>query len=174
MSATPFPARARRLLGGAALAVIAAVVTAAGARAQAPSAGPVVAPDVVPSAAAAILDPNVTPAGCSTCGGGGGYGGNGLPGCNSCMGAGCDGPRCVPGRMECCEPCEACSMFGRFWCGLKGAFCCPDPCYQPCYIPAANAALFTPSARPVSQGRFRWDYGVNGTPPDRADYFFAK
>src|SRR6266404_8291108 len=126
------------------------------------------------SPAEMALDPNVMQAGCANCGSGAYGSTGGLPGCNSCMGAGCDGPRCVPGRMECCEPCEACSMFGRLWCGLKGGFCCPDPCYQPCYIPAANPAFFVDSAKPVSQMTIRWDAGRDGSTADRGEYFFGK
>lgn len=186
MIGTPVPARGRwNVRRGICAALVAALAAAGTARAQAPalppptSTGPApaaVAPASSPPAAAAIFDPNLIQAGCASCGGGGGgYGGGSNPlGCNGCSGEGCDGPRCVPGRMECCEPCEACSMFGRVWCGLKGAFCCTDPCYQPCYIPAANAAFFVDSAKPVSQTRLRFDAGIGGTTPDRAEYFFAR
>src|SRR6266853_2043855 len=84
------------LFNGSALAQTASPATPAGAPAGSP--------------AEMALDPNVVQAGCASCGGGAYGSTGGLPGCNSCMGAGCDGPRCVPGRMECCEPCEACSM----------------------------------------------------------------
>ena len=149
-----------------------AVIVAFGAHAESPVL-PAPEHSTKPSAAQTVLDPNVVPAGCASCGGGYGSTG-GLPGCNSCMGVGCDGPRCVPGRMECCETCEADSMFGRLCCGLKGGFCCPDPCYQPCYIPAANAAFFVDSAKPVSQMTLRWDAGRTGSTADRGEYFFGK
>ena len=51
--------------------------------------------------------------------------------------------------------------------------CCPDPCYEPRWVDAANASLFTPSARPATYTRFRWDHGNNLTQPDRAEYFWA-
>jgi hypothetical protein len=120
-----------------------------------------------PSPSAALVDPAIQQAGCASCGG------EASLGCNTCLGAGCDGPRCVPGRMECCEMCEADNIFGRIWCGLS-SMCCPDPCYQPCYIPAADAAFFQDSAKPVSRTRFRWDAGVNGTTPDRAEVFWSR
>src|SRR5262249_43424073 len=123
-----------------------------------------------PSPSSALVDPSIQQAGCLGCGGG--VGGSPV-GCNTCLGEGCDGPRCVPGRMECCEPCEATNCFGRIWCGLT-AMCCPDPCYQPCYIPAADAAFFQDSAKPVSRTTLRWDAGVNGTTPDRAEVFWSR
>lgn len=181
MNGTPVPARGSwKVWRGICAALFAVTVAASTGRAQAPPLPPpsyssATAAAAAPPPSAAIIDPNLVQAGCSSCGGGFGHGGDSNPlGCYGCMGEGCDGPRCVPGRMECCEPCEAHSMFGRFWCGLKAACCCPDPCYEPCYIPAANAALFVPSAKPVSQTRIRWDCGLNGGTPDRAEYFFAK
>src|SRR5947207_304770 len=39
---------------------------------------------------------------------------------------------------------------------------------------AANAAFFVDAAKPVSQTRFRWDDGIHGTTPDRAEMFFAR
>jgi len=142
-----------------------------------PPAAQLGAPTERPPASAALIDPNIVQAGCASCGGGMKYGDGGGEnplGCKGCSGSGCDGPRCVPGRTECCEPCDSCSMFGRFMCGIKGVFCCPDPCYEPCYIPTGNAAFFVDSAKPVSQTRFRWDSALGGNSPDRAEMFFAQ
>jgi hypothetical protein len=52
--------------------------------------------------------------------------------------------------------------------------CCPDPCYDPQWIGAANAAFFVDGARPMTQMRIRWDSGLNMQFPDRAEYFWAR
>jgi hypothetical protein len=57
--------------------------------------------------------------------------------------------------------------------GFKDATCCPDPCYQPKWVPAANAALFVDHARPTTMTRIRWDSGRRLTDPDRAERFWA-
>lgn len=158
MRATPFSARGIHLTRQATWLALAVVVVAAGTSRAQDAATP----------SSALIDPNVVQASCSSCGGGGAS-----LGCNTCVGAGCDGPRCVPGRMDCCEPCEACNLFGRIWCGLSN-MCCPDPCYQPCYIPVADAALFQDSAKPVSRTRIRWDAGFHGSTPDRAEFFWSR
>lgn len=164
----------RHWLGAAAIMFIA--VTAANAQTTNPIFQPV--PENQPQ-----KDPNVVPAGCASCGVGGVpwmssnplgcYGCAGPLGCGSC-GDGCGGPHCVPGRLGCCEPCHARTRFGRFICGLHEALCCPDPCYEPCWIAAANASFFVDSAKPVTQFRMYWDAGVNGNGGgDRAGFFWA-
>lgn len=65
-------------------------------------------------------------------------------------------------------------MLGRLLCGLHHILCCPDPCYEPCYIPAANAGFFLDSAKPVTQSKFRFDASIGGTTPDRAEYLWAQ
>ena len=45
-------------------------------------------------------------------------------------------------------------MVGRLLCAIHHSICCPDPCYEPCYIPAANAGFFLDSAKPVTMMRF--------------------
>jgi hypothetical protein len=62
----------------------------------------------------------------------------------------------------------------RFCGGLHECLCCPDPCYQPHWIPIADAAFDVPAVRPVTQQRLRWDRGLNVVLPDRAEYFWAR
>lgn len=52
--------------------------------------------------------------------------------------------------------------------------CCQDPCYDPKWTALANAAYFTPSVRPISHVRFRWDAAPGVVLPDRAEYFWAR
>jgi hypothetical protein len=59
-------------------------------------------------------------------------------------------------------------------CGLYEAVCCPDPCYEPKWIPLADAAFFTAAARPVTQTRFRGTLGRRLGTPDRAEWFWAR
>lgn len=131
----------------------------------------------------------VTQAGCIGCGlGGGGVDGDKLfpyqsatrpLGCTGCAGAlgcgcgGCGGPGCVPGRIDCCEPCDKSGPLGRLCCGLHAALCCPDPCYEPCFIPAANAGFYLDSAKPVTQTRFRYDAIIGGNAPTQGGYFWG-
>jgi hypothetical protein len=89
---------------------------------------------------------------------------------------GCDGcgeGGCFPGRQP-CAPCEGKNCFSRMCCALHDCICCPDPCYEPRWIGAANAAMFVDGARPVTQTRLRWDAGVDMILPDRAEYFWAQ
>jgi hypothetical protein len=128
-------------------------------------------------------DGGVVQAGCSTCSRGlfagrHSHGDQGLcAGCNygPCNGccAGCGGP-CVPGRTHCCSCCEGKTFVGRCLCGLYECICCPDPCYEPRWVAAANAAFFVDGARPVTHMRIRWDSGLNFTFPDRSEFFWAR
>ena len=88
-------------------------------------------------------------------------------GCPSCGSAG--------GGCTKCEPVPtdrglATRVVGRMY----EALCCPDPCYQPKWIPLADTAFFTPSARPVSHTRLQWQYTRYGMFPDRGEYFWAR
>jgi hypothetical protein len=111
------------------------------------------------------------PLGCYGCltGGGGG--------CASCGGGcgdgNCGGPGCVPGRLDCCEPCEGHSMVGRLLCAIHHSICCPDPCYEPCYIPAANAGFFLDSARPLTQAKFSYSAMPGGPTPAQGGYYWS-
>lgn len=115
--------------------------------------------------------PNITGhVGCSTCGGGGSSG--------DC-GNGCPTGHCYPGKK--CGTCngdfqrpESCGRVGSVLNGVFDCLCCKDPCYDPCWVPAANAAFFQDAARPRSQMRLRWDMGYNMTQPDRNEWFWAR
>ena len=88
-------------------------------------------------------------------------------GCAACGDAG--------GGCTKCEPFPAnCGLATRVVGGLYNALCCPDPCYKPKWIPLADTAFYTPSARPVSHTRLRWDYTRFGMFPDRGEYFWAR
>lgn len=88
-------------------------------------------------------------------------------------GCGCNGNQCVPGRH-----CTGCgcddSLCGRLLSGLYDNLCCPDPCYEPRWIPEANAAFFQDGPRPVTQTRIRWDSVFNYGFPDTAEFFWAQ
>lgn len=128
-------------------------------------------------------DAHVVQAGCASCGLGGAPWLSSNPlGCYGCSGAicggscgdGCGGPRCAPGRLGCCEPCHARTRVGRFLCALHEALCCPDPCYEPCWVAAANASFFVDSAKPTTQFRMYWDAGLNGNGGgDRGGFFWG-
>jgi hypothetical protein len=133
-----------------------------------------------------IIDPHVVPAGCASCGGGllgAPYGDgmiNGMPGgctgcgngdCSSCD-AGC-ASCCVPGRKKCC-PCDDLCGAAKFCCRLRECICCPDPCYEPYWIAAANNAFFMDQVRPRTQMMLGYDAGLNMRNPDRAEYFWAR
>lgn len=92
--------------------------------------------------------------------------------CGDCGGGNCGGPGCIPGRLDCCEPCVGRTVVGRLLCALHHSLCCPDPCYEPCFIPAANAGFFLDSAKPVTQTRFRYDANVGGPTPTRGGYYW--
>ncbi len=86
----------------------------------------------------------------------------------------CGGPGCVPGRSRCCSVCTSKTQWGRFWCAMYETICCPDPCWDPQYLPVADASFFVPIARPTTHTRFRWDAGFNLRYPDRAEWFWAR
>jgi hypothetical protein len=122
-----------------------------------------------PPAVTSIVDPMVQPAsGCC--------GSSGLPPVSGYSSYGCSGcgNGCVPGRKPMCSGCTSDSLFGRLCGGLMDELCCPDPCYEPMWIPAANAAFFQDSPRPVTQTRIRWDSAFRYTFPDTAEYFWAR
>ena len=98
-----------------------------------------------------------------------------MPPVNGAASFGCsaNGGACVPGQTG-CTPGDDHSVFGRLLNGFYGQICCPDPCYEPRWIPAANAAFFQDSPRPVTQTRVRWDAGFDYRFPDTAEYFWGK
>lgn len=95
----------------------------------------------------------------------------GLGDSGGCGSAGCGEGGCYPGRPP-CDTCEGHGRVGRLFCAFHNALCCPDPCYEPRWQCAPNAALFVDYARPVTQTRLRWDSGHNMVTPDRAAYFW--
>jgi hypothetical protein len=151
-----------------ATALLLAALWPAGARAEPPAPAP--ASGATPAASPApVVDPNVAPAGCAACGGGGsiedGPGG----------GCGC-GSGCYPGR----DPAACCCTFGcdtacgRFLSDVYNCICCPDPCYEPHWCALADSAFFVDAARPITQMRVRYDHAWSWTDPDRAEFFMAR
>jgi Putative MetA-pathway of phenol degradation len=173
----------RKEFVGRAVAALAAAVIAGAAAAQEPLPAPTGAPprplpltavtaDFVAApeapAAPAPVKGEVIQAQCASCGGGGlrpEY----LPPPPSDDGC---GGNCVPGQK--CMRCEDYSGFGRLYCHFYNAFQCPDPCYEPRWLGAANASLFVDPARPANSVRFRWDRGLNLILPDRNEFFWAR
>ncbi len=90
--------------------------------------------------------------------------------CLTC-GTGHIGP-CIPGTAPCELP-VAHTALGRILVQLYGSIFCPDPCYQPSWVPEAYAGLFPDYARPQTLTRFRYDYANNWAFPDRNEYFWA-
>ena len=124
------------------------------------------------SAGNPLVDPAVVPAGCSTCG-------KGLIGDLAPPGGGCAcgtcGQGCVPGRdMSACGACQGETPLCRLACGLYECICCPDPCYEPKWLPVADSAFFVDAARPITQMRLRYETDFDITQPDRAEYLFAR
>jgi hypothetical protein len=118
----------------------------------------------------ALFDPALQQVSCVSCGGAGQVGGPVFGStCTSCGGAGC-----IPGRKPCYTPWMGDSCVGRFAANLYECLCCPDPCYQPKWVPLANSALFVDYARPRTISRFRWDHLWSMPQPDRAEFFWAK
>ena len=119
-----------------------------------------------------VTDPHVEQAGCASCG----RGLLGGPG-DFYMGPGSTDPcagGCVPGRRRCDCCFDQSTYVGRILGGLYDCICCPDPCYEPHWVAAADVAFFQDSARPVTQMRLRWDTGWDMLTPDRAEYFWAR
>ncbi len=59
----------------------------------------------------------------------------------------------------------------HFLSNLYDCLCCPDPCYQPRWEPAANASFFADYARPRTVTRIRYDNLNDMRTPDRAQFF---
>src|SRR5438445_4037850 len=133
-----------------------------------------VALSAVPEPVAGMLPPadsGVVQAGCSSCSGGllGGGGGD-----MAAIGSGGCGDCCIPGRTFCCDCCNADTCVGRMLCGLYECICCPDPCYDPHWIPLADSAFFADAPRPVTQMRLRWNTDFDWQFPDRGEYLQAR
>jgi len=113
------------------------------------------------------FDASVVQAACTTCGQKYPVGYAPIPG-TSCGRAGC-----VPGHKN-CYAYEPHTFVGRVFANIYECVCCPDPCYQPRWIPEANAAFFQDYARPRTIQRFRWDHGIDLRFPDRSEFFWAR
>jgi hypothetical protein len=117
--------------------------------------------------ATTTVDSGIQQTGCSTCGSGlfSNLGG----GCSSC-GVNFTGS-CYPGRFgdKCDDGCGT-----GFFSSLYNCICCPDPCYEPHWLPVADSAFFLSAARPVTQMDIRFDSGFDMKHPDRAQYFWAQ
>ena len=130
------------------------------------AASPIAGPSPDPGRDEAPVDGEVAQAACASCGH------VHLAGPGPC-GSACGNGRCVPGR----KPGSAFvphSHLGRFFANLYECLCCPDPCYQPGWIPQANAAFFLDSPRPRTYTRFRFEADWDMQFPDRAEYFWAR
>ena len=96
---------------------------------------------------------------------------SGTLGCATC--GGCADGHCIPGRFDECCGCNSDTFLGRILCGFYQELCCPDQCYDPKWIPVANAAFFVEGTRPVTTTRIRWEYANDFTRPDRSEFFWA-
>jgi len=171
-------------LGRLAAPLLLFMAVTAGVRGQSTLPAPVTAEAVpVPVAtepgAAPIVDPNVQQVYCPGCEAGllgSGHGHHGPAGCAT-GDCGCGGqPRCVPGR-PCCRGYH--NDFDATWVNrccsrFYQCICCPDPCYEPHWVAAADSAFFLDAARPVTQMRIRFDANQSMFFPDRAEFFWAR
>src|SRR5262249_39635400 len=117
-------------------------------------------------------DSGILQTGCAGCGCGSGFGSLCGPGV---LGSGACGSCCYPGKNFCCSECDDCrTSLGRFFCGFYQCLCCPDPCYDPCWLAVADSAFFVDNARPVTQMRLRYDnqWGVKDV--DRAEFYWPR
>lgn len=105
---------------------------------------------------------------CPTCGGfHSALDGPSLHGCLTC-----GGENCVPGQKPCYPPANECNtVVGGFLSNLYQEMCCPDPCYQPKWDPAAYASFFADYARPRTVTRLRYDNLEDMTRPDRNQFW---
>jgi hypothetical protein len=119
-----------------------------------------------------LPDPGIVQTGCAGCGCGSGLGSLCGPGE---LGSGGCGSCCYPGRNFCCSDCEwAKGPISRFFCGFYQCVCCPDPCYDPCWLAVADTGFFVDAARPVTQLKLIWDNQFRFTNADRAEYLMAR
>jgi hypothetical protein len=113
-------------------------------------------------------DEQVERAGCATCGGF--HISNAGADLHASMG--CASGNCIPGRPPCNPPCnEHDTVIGAFCQNLYDCICCPDPCYKPAWVAAANASFFADYARPRTVTRIRYDNLEAMTRPDRNQFW---
>jgi hypothetical protein len=85
---------------------------------------------------------------------------------------GCTDGSCIPGRQPCSPSSTDCNtVLGAFCANMYQELCCPDPCYQPKWVPAANASFFADYARPRTVTRLRYDNLENMLRPDRNQFW---
>jgi hypothetical protein len=113
-------------------------------------------------------DGQVKQVACATCGGF--HSAGDAPMFHEAMG--CDTGSCIPGRQPCNLPNIPCNtVCGAFIQNLYQCLCCPDPCYQPGWVPAANASFFADYARPRTVTRLRYDNLEAMNRPDRNQFW---
>ena len=113
-------------------------------------------------------DGQVEQSSCATCGGFHGQ----LDGHVFTCQTGCASGNCIPGRQPCNPPLNECNtVVGSFLTNLYQCICCPDPCYEPKWEPAAYASLFADYARPRTVTRLRYDNLEDMTRPDRNQFW---
>lgn len=102
--------------------------------------------------------------GCATCGGVGG----------TVCSDGCQSGLCKPGRT--CKWTGSCGngFLDSFCGGLAECLCCSDPCYEPCWSYAANAALWQDTVRPQTYTTLRYDSFRNLSAPRIAEYYMPR
>ena len=113
-------------------------------------------------------DGQVEQSSCATCGGFHGH----LDGHVFTCQTGCASGNCIPGRQPCNPPLNECdTVVGAFLTNLYQCICCPDPCYEPKWEPAAYASFFADYARPRTVTRLRYDNLEDMTRPDRNQFW---
>ncbi len=129
------------------------------------------APEANVTAPGAAQDEQVERTDCPTCGG---YHSSSSGGVFHAS-IGCADGSCIPGRQP-CSPSDKDSdtVVGAFLANLYRELCCPDPCYQPKWEPAANASFFADYARPRTVTRFRYDNLENMVRPDRNQFWIQQ
>jgi hypothetical protein len=84
---------------------------------------------------------------------------------------GCADGMCIPGRQPCPPGKDCDTVVGAFLSNMYQELCCPDPCYQPKWEPAAFASFFADYARPRTVTRIRYDNLENMVKPDRNQFW---
>src|SRR4029077_18555104 len=88
---------------------------------------------------------------------------------------GCANGDCIPGRPPCDSLAhEPDTFLCAFLSNMDDELCCPDPCYQPRWEPAANASFFADYARPRTVTRFRYDNLESMVRPDRNQFWIQQ
>ncbi len=136
-----------------------------------PANSPASKPDDKESAPPVGQDERVELTGCATCGGFHSSSSGGVFHAS----LGCADGNCIPGRQACDSLASDCNtVVGAFIHNLYQELCCPDPCYQPKWEPAANASFFADYARPRTVTRFRYDNLENMVRPDRNQFWIQQ